>query len=234
MRFAQWLLGLAVMTVCGVGTVWVLMPDEAARLRREYAELEREKVELARAVDRLTGEDRVAEVHVIEQLPPEHPGGRPVTRIEFIELDRDGHPLPARQFTIDDDVIFFDALVIKFDPEHVAAGDKLRGKSLAMFRRIYGEHQNPAEGALVDPTGEVPGRYRGAPEANAYERKLWARFWDYATFPEEAAKEGVRVAHGEAVYVPMREGQVWTLTLQNNGGLSIKLHRPATPKVQDA
>lgn len=231
MRLLQWMIGLATVAVCGVGTVWLLSPGEVQRLRSENEELARQSVELQRAIDRLTGEDRAAEVHVLDQVQAgEIVNGRPVggtiTTIEFIELDRDQHPLPSQRFIIEDDWIFFDALVIKFDHEYVAAGDQLRGKSLALFRRIYGEHQNPADGFPIDRTGDVPEVFRLEGEPNPYEGKLWSMFWDYAANPKLADRDGVRIAQGEAVYQRMRRGEVWTLSLQNNGGLNIKLHRP--------
>jgi hypothetical protein len=243
-RFVQWLVGLAVVTATGVGAVWLLAPREAARLREENAALERENAELVRVAQRLTGEQRVAEVHVIDQiLAGQVVNGQvataDLTTIEFIELDRDCHPLPARRFVIGDDVVFFDALVVMFDQEKVAAGDPLRGKSLALFRRIYGEHQEPAQGFPIDPRGDVPNVYRVEPQPGELEQRLWSRFWDYAKDAELAARDGVRVAQGEAVYVPMRRGEVWTLTLANNGGLTLKLWRkdaaatlPATRALQ--
>jgi hypothetical protein len=229
LRFAKLLLALAVITVSGVGTVWLLKPGEAERLRKDKEQLDVRIAELQRSIERLTGEARLAEVHVLRQQ--QAPGGwpRPSTTIEFIELDRQGHPLPGRQFVINDRVIFFDALVLKFDHDKVAAGDALRGKSVALFRRVYGEHQKPADGFPVDPEGEVPHLYRIQPQPSDLERRLWARFWDYACDPRLAAQEGVRVAQGEAVYVPMKEGQVWSLSLQNDGGINIRLHRDSSP-----
>jgi hypothetical protein len=229
-RFAQWLLGLAVVTVCGVGTVWLLAPGEADRLRKVNEDLVRERQELQQAVERLTGEDRVAEVRVLDQVRPGQvvdgrTADRTLTTIEFVELDSQQHPLPSQKFVIPDDVVFFDALVIKFDQKLVATGDALKGRSLALFRRVYGEHQNPSDGYPVDPTGDIPRVFRVHPEAGKFEQQLWAQFWSYATQPALAAQSGVRVAQGEAVYVPMQKGQLWTLTLQNNGGLNIKLHR---------
>ncbi|GMU23062.1 MAG: hypothetical protein AMXMBFR13_31450 [Phycisphaerae bacterium] len=224
------MIGLAVVTASGITTVWLLAPGEADRLREENEALTRQTFELQRAVERLTGEARMAEVHVIEQVFAGQPvNGQPSptdqTTIEFIELDREGHPLPGRRFTLQDDVIFFDALVIRFHQELVAAGDALRGKSLALFRRVYGEAQSPTDGFAIDPAGDVPDFYRVEPEPSPFERELWARFWDLARNPELAASQGVEVAQGEAVYVPMRQGDVWSLTLQNNGGLKMKLRR---------
>src|SRR4029078_12962243 len=99
--------------------------------------------------------------------------------IQFIEWDHEGRALPARNFVVRDDVIFFDALVIKFDPQRVATGDGLRGRSIALFRRVYGEHENPSDGQSIDATGLVPGVFRDDREANPFQPKLWAGCFEY-------------------------------------------------------
>ena len=68
MRITQWLTTLVMVTGFGAGAVWMLLPGEADRLREANERLERERFELQRAIQRLTGEDRVAEVHVIDQV----------------------------------------------------------------------------------------------------------------------------------------------------------------------
>ncbi len=232
MQFKPWLASLLVVAGFSGATVWFLVPGEAARLREKNEQLARQTFELQQAILRLSGEERVAEVHVTDQvLAGELVNGRPAeadsTTLEFIELDRKGHPLPGRRFVVADRVIHFDALVVKFDHQRVAHGDLLKGKSLLLFRRVYGDSQSPADGFAVDPAGDAPNVDRVNPQPSDFERKLWSTFWDYATNPERAAAEGVRTVQGETVYVPMRKGDVWTLSLQNNGGLNILLHRSA-------
>jgi hypothetical protein len=229
-RYVQWTAGLVIFGAATAGTLWLLSPAETARLRREKEELEKQRVALEQAVGRLTAEDRVAEVYIVDQVRAGEvlngqPAGNDVTTIEFVEVDREGHGMPSKRFMIHDKVIFFDALVLRFDSEYVSLGDALRGKSLALFRRIYGEHQNPIEGFPVDPSGDVPNIFRVNPTPTPFEQQLWGQFWKLAADPDLAAKNGVKVAQGEAVYVPVERGQVWGLTLQNNGGLSIKLRR---------
>lgn len=230
MRITEWLTTLVLVTGFGAGAVYMLLPGEASRLRSEVETLERQKFELQRAVQRLSGEDRVAEVHVLDQvfkgqIVDGEPAPHDITTIEFIEIDRQGHPLASRRFEVPDRVVHFDALVIKFEQADVAGGDPLRGKSLALFRRIYGESQAPSEGFALDPVNDVPNVYRVNPTPSEFERKLWSRFWDYARDPELAAVDRVRVAQGESVYEPMMAGDVWSLTLQNNGGLNIQFRR---------
>lgn len=221
---------LVMVTGFGAGAVWMLLPGEAERQRKRNEDLERQRFELQRAVQRLSGEDRIAEVHVLDQvLAGQIVNGKPAeqhaTTIEFIEMDRQGHPLTSKRFVVPDRIVHFDALVIKFEQEDVASGNDLRGKSLALFRRIYGENQTPADGFRIDPENDVPSVYRVHPEPSEFERQLWSRFWDYARDPDLAARDRVRVAQGESVYEPMMKGDVWTLTLQNNGGLNIKFRR---------
>ncbi|MCL2330021.1 MAG: hypothetical protein FWC56_01825, partial [Phycisphaerae bacterium] len=214
----------------GAGAVYMVLPSEADRLRQENEKIQREKEELKLAIQRLCGEDRVAEVRVTDQIRMgDIINGRPATEdsttIEFVEIDREGHPLPSQRFVIKDQVVHFDALVLKFQHEDVAKGDPQKGKSLALFRRIYGDSQQPAQGYPIDPDGGVPNIFRVQPNPSEFEKKLWVQFWEYARDPELAARDGIRVAQGEAVYQPMVKGDLWTLSLQSNGGLNIKLRR---------
>lgn len=229
-RFAQWIIGLAVVAAGGVATFVLLSPGEADRLRHENESLAREKFELERSIQRLTAEDRVAEVHVIDQVRAgEIVDGKPaatdLTTLEFIELDREGNTLPARRITVQGTTPRIEALVIMFSPESVAMGDALRGKSLALFRGVYGEHQRPSEAVWLDEPGEVPNVYRVNPQPGEFERRLWAKFWDYATDRALAERDGVRLTQGEALFVPMRKGDLWTISLQHSAGLNIRLRR---------
>jgi hypothetical protein len=231
-RFAQWVIGLAFVTAGGVATFVLLSPGEADRLRKENEDLARQKFELQRSIERLTAEDRVAEVHVLDQvrvgeLVDGKPAPTDLTTLEFIQLDREGHPLPGRQVTIEGTSPRFESLLIMFSPEHVAAGDELRGKSLVLFRRIYGERQRPIDAAWLDSPGEIPNVYRVNPNPSEFERKLWAKFWDYATDRTLADRDGVRLTQGQTVFVPMRKGDVWSLSLQHSGGLTITLRHSA-------
>ncbi len=230
MRYFQWSLGLIIFGAAAAGTLWLLSPGETARLRHENEQLEKRRAALEQAVSRLTGEDRVADVYVTQQVKKGEllngqPAATDVTIIEFIEMDREGHALPSKQFIINDSIIHFDALVLKFDPQYVTMGDALRGKSLALFRRIYGESQAAVNGFPIDPSGDVPNIYRVNPQPTPFEQQLWSRFWELATDPDLAAKNGVRIAQGEVKYVPVSKGQVWTLTIENNGGMNVKLRR---------
>jgi hypothetical protein len=229
-RFAQWMIGLAVVAASGVATFVLLSPGEADRLRKDNEDKARQIFQFQQAVERLTSEDRVAEVFVIGQV---HAGdmvdGKPaptdLTTLDFTELDREGHPLPSRRITVQGTEPRFESLVIMFKPEFVAMGDALKGKSLALFRGIYGEQQRPVDAVWLDQVGGIPSVYRVNPEPSKFEQDLWKRFWDYARDKALCERDGVELTQGQAVFSPMRKGDKWTISLQHNAGLKLKLRR---------
>ena len=95
-------------------------------------------------------------------------------------------------------------LVIRFEDSYVEGGDALRGTSLCLFQRLFGEEQRPKDGVPLDPEGQLPHVYGGDTTPSPLHRDLWRRFWDYANDPELARKKGVRASHGEAPFIEAR------------------------------
>lgn len=187
-----------------------------AELRRE----QQRSAELKQIVGRLEAERRVADVIVTDQQTV---NGTLHTTILFVEYAADGSALPARRFTIEGKTAHLDAMVIKFDGKFVEQNDELRGHSVALFSRIYGENQSPAEGFSIDVPGEVPQVYRTAePAVHDFQKGLWQNFWRLADDPSYRAAMGVRVAQGEGVWRPFEPDKLYTLTLECNGGLNIR------------
>lgn len=227
MKTLRLLGGLLALGAGAVAAGWLLTHSETARLRAERDRLEQERRQLQEVVNRLTTERRVAEVIVTDQQRDPQ-GNVTQTEIQFIQLDRAGHPLPPRSFRLPGSVLYFDGLVIKFADEFVQAGDPLRGQSILFFRRIFSEVVAPQDGLPIDEPGRVPDPFRLADKPGEFEQRLWGRFWSYVTDPAAAKKEGIRIAQGEAVYAPMTTGQRWTLTLEADGGLNLHITAPAT------
>ncbi|MEE8171167.1 MAG: hypothetical protein V3T70_11535 [Phycisphaerae bacterium] len=187
----------------------------------QIRELERQRAELMQVIGRLKTTRRVAQLYVAAQ---EVDGRGRVARssLEFREVDPNGTALAVRRCSVPGDVVYVDALVVRFTDDYVEKGDVLRGHSLHLFRRVFGEQQRPVDGDRLDAPNEIPGVYRTQLRPSSFERKLWKRFWHYAVNPEEAAVIGVRVAQGEAVYQRVRSGQLWELATQASGGLEFR------------
>ncbi len=174
---------------------------------------------------------------VIERIEARSPVGRlrhagtrgGKTLVAFREIGPDGTSLPERTFEIDGDVIYVDALVVKFTDPHVEAGDALRGKSIHLFRRLFGERQKPADGHPLTRSGAVPDAYRTEDVPDRFEREIWENFWRYANDPALAQSHGIETAFGEAVYTRVVRGNVYQLEIQHNGGILLK-----TVRLEDA
>ena len=75
-------------------------------------------------------------------------------------------------------------MVIKFDRDFVDENDPLRGHSIALFTKIYGDKQRPRRRETIDAPGKIPDVYRGAdPRRREFEQELWNNFWKLAEDP---------------------------------------------------
>jgi len=169
-------------------------------------------------VQRLSDEKRVAQILVTGTRTV---NGVLYTTLLFVEDDKNGDPLPAKSFEIEGNQAHFDALIIKFDREFVAKGDPLRGHSIALFTRVFGDKQTPASGFAIDEPGKIPAIYRGAdPRVSEFELDLWKSFWRLADDKQFATERGVRIATPQSVWGPLEADKLYTLTLEADGGLN--------------
>ena len=210
---------------CGLAFVvyWRLSDDD---LRRTIMEMETMQLEMQQRLEakegmirRLNRSRRLAHIQVLDQQRTPD-GTVQMTDLLFIELDDEGGELARQQFTLPGDVLFVDAWSVKFHHEDVAEGHPLRGRTLILLRRIYSDRMAPLDGYPIDVPGAIPPGY-AAGEAAEFEVRVWKFFWEIATDPEAAAAHGVRVAQGEVVYKPVRTGQVFELSVDAIGGMSL-------------
>ena len=207
-----------VLVLVGAYFLWEYLAQEM-RHREELRKMQE-------VITRLGAERRVAQVVVKERTTDA--SGMTMTTLEFLEWDREGKRLEAVKATVPGKEVYFDSLVIKFDREYVEQGDALRGKTIILFRRIFGSAQKPEEGVLIDAGAKdgIPDIYRVDKNPSAFEAKLWKRFWDYAEHEDEAKKLGVRVVQGEAVAKRLTANTVYELTCEAAGGINLKQVMP--------
>lgn len=190
-------------------------------LGKDLEAKQREIERLNTALKLLKVDRRVARVDVVRQEGSDKKGDLSTT-FSFVEVDEKGEPLDdPRTFTIKGDVAYFDTWVVKFLDEYVEQNDPLRSASLYLFKRIFGEAQQPKEGFALDQEGGRPAAYRNGRQMSDFERKLWDKFWQYANDPDMASKEGVRAIHGEAPSMKLVPGMRYRLETRASGGLSI-------------
>jgi hypothetical protein len=203
--------------------IWRLGHDRQQRAIDELTaanqQMEQQLEQRKAMIERLSRSRRLAHIEITAQrVSAAH--GLTETDVLFIEVDDNGRELGRQSFTITGDVLFVDALTVKFDHEFVAHGHPLYGRTLVLLRRIYSDRIAPVNGLPIDTPGAIPPGYAGS-EHVEFERMLWEDFWKIATDAETARRFGVRVAQGEAVYKPVRAGQKYELIVDAAGGMSL-------------
>ena len=148
---------------------------------------------------------------------------RLVTRIEFVEITPGGDPIgEARQFEILGDMVYLDYLQVTFDDKYVEEAEIDRSTAIALFQRIFGEHQEAAEGFQLDPVGTRPIAYARGKALSEFEQKIWNDFWLIANDRDRAAELGIHAAHGSAVSMRVRPGMSYEIDLRATGPMTIR------------
>lgn len=195
-----------------------------ADVAAKAAEIATQKIEIERldtALAFLKVNHRLAELKVIEQGTDEK-SGEAFSVIEFVEVNDDGAPIDKpRQFRIRGDIVYIDYWIVKFEDEYIETSDLDRSTSICLFRRIFGEFQQPQEGYVLDEVGVRPTAYARGGQASEFEQKIWDDFWNIANDPEKAKQLGIRAAHGEADYTKLQAGKKYKIELRASGGLTI-------------
>ena len=210
---------LALMVIAGAVGLYTYEKRNSVQVQLDQ---ERRKTQqLTEIVAHLQASDRVADVIVTDQR--ENPGGGPVqTTLLFVEYAKDGSPLPGKRFTIEGKMAHIDAMVVNFEGRYVESRDPLRGRSIALFTRLFGDKQTPEQAHRIDDPEQIPTIYRGAdPRVSEFERDLWRDFWQLADDATYRKRMGVRTVQGDGVWRPFAPGMLYTIKLQNDGGLFI-------------
>ncbi len=216
-----------VAAAAGVGG-WVYW--NATAKDRIIAEQKRVIAALEQKLDRSWATELVADIK-IDRVDRGADGRAPEIAFTFIQYGAGAEtPLLRKQVVVPGEELYIDALIVKFERKFVEAGDGLRGKSLLLFRRAFGDRQEPASGTpLYRQLGEssVPELYQVDAAPTEFEREIWRRFWELASDPDKARELGIAVAQGEAPHIKPVVGQVYKLTLRAAGGLDVQPRLPA-------
>lgn len=204
----------------------VVLQKDVDTLKVDVAEKEKLIEKLEMAMHLLKTDQRLARLKV-GAIEKDEAGNVKSCQLEFVELGPNGQPISEpKQVKIPSDLVYIDNWVVKFDDKYVEQGDVERGTSLVLFRRMFGENQQPNEGVSLDEVGMRPQAYARGGALSELEKKLWGDFWEFANNPRKAAELGIRAANGEAVSIKVREGMAYDLQLRSSGGMSFKAVEP--------
>jgi hypothetical protein len=179
-----------------------------------------ENAVLKQIITRLETDSRAAQV-LVTGVNYSEAEQKTYTTIKFLEYDSRGKPLEPRYFTFPGNIIQFQSLVIRFDDIHVRQGDRLKGKSVYLFWKIFMlDGKNTREYPLTR-INEVPQGYKLEAGENPVETRFWATFWEYALDPRAAKREGIKNAQIEAPGTMFVPGILYTIRIEHDGGLRI-------------
>ena len=180
-------------------------------------ELLTENKQLRQAITNLTLEDQIGYAKVISQ---ENREGKLFTSVRFVETARDDKlkKVLEKNYTIEGDVVHFDALVVKFGDKMVMDGKE---KALYLWRRVYGENTAPEKGFMIEEPGEEPQRYKDLLELlPATERNLfWTNVWELANNSDQLKEYDIKAVYGNVVYSKLRKGLIYVFKISPTGQL---------------
>lgn len=178
-------------------------------------ELLTENKNLKQAITNLTDESQIGYAKVIRQ---ENADGKLLTIVKFVETARDDitKKILEKEYTIEGDIIHFDALIVKFGDKMVTDG---KARALYLWRRVYGEKMAPDEGFTIEEPGAEPQRYKDLLEALPIEHRqmFWSNIWDLANDTEKLAEYDVDAIYGNAVYSKLKTGLIYVFKLTPTG-----------------
>jgi hypothetical protein len=230
--------------------------DDLSARQKEVADLTSQLQEKIAQIDKLEVRmkllkvrHRLARLTVLDQgeiaspNPPvpttgtEASASRPnvITKIEFVEVNEQGEPIgEAKQFDIKGDMVYVDYLRVTFDDKYIEQSDLDRSTSIALFQRIFGEHQEAVQGFQLDTVGTRPTAYARGTEMSDFEKKIWNDFWLIANDPQEAANMGIYAAHGSAVSMRVQKGKTYEIELRSTGDMTIRPVEPKAPMAAES
>jgi hypothetical protein len=180
-------------------------------------ELLTENKQLKQAISNLTEEDQIGYAKVISQR---NDNGRLLTTIRFVETARCDKTkiILQKEYTIEGDVVYFDALIVKFEDKMVADG---KSRALYLWRRVYGERMPPGEGFAIEEPGAEPRRYSDLLQALPLKHRevFWAGIWDLANDPEKLHQYGIKAIYGSVIYQKLKEGVIYVFKISPMGQL---------------
>jgi hypothetical protein len=176
-----------------------------------------ENKELRQNIANLTAEDQIGYAKVIDQNSI---NGKLLTTVLFVETDRSDklkHIL-EKKYTIEGDIVHFDALIIKFSDKLVGSGAQ---KSLYLWHRVYGEKMAPADGFPIEEAGAQSPRYKELTQKLSLRDRntFWDGIWALANDPQALQDAGVTAVYGNAIYSRLQKGYIYVFKITATGQL---------------
>ena len=178
-------------------------------------ELLAENKHLKQAITNLTHEEQIGYAKVISQQIVDE---QLLTTIKFVETARDDKlkKILEKEYTIEGDIIHFDALIVKFSNKMVMDGST---RALYLWRRVYGEKMAPEDGFLIEQPGTEPQRYSDLLKALPIKQSqmFWSNIWDLANDQKKLKEYDIEAVYGNVVYTRLSKGLIYVFKIDSTG-----------------
>jgi hypothetical protein len=197
----------------GIGLVYVgrAVYEGTATIRQ----LLTENKQLKQAITNLTAEEQIGYAKVLHQ---ETRDGKLFTTLRFVETDRGDklHKILEKEYTVEGDVVHFDALIVKFGSQMVLDG---KVRAMYLWRRVYGEKMPPEQGFAIEQLRQEPARYEDMLKLlpAQYRKLFWEHIWDLANNPESLRQYDIEAVYGNTVYTRLRPGVIYVFQITSSG-----------------
>jgi hypothetical protein len=121
-----------------------------------------------------------------------------------------------------------------FEDKYIEKSDLDRATSIALFQRIFGEHQEPAKGFQLDTVGTRPTAYARGTQMSDFEKKIWDDFWLIAKDNKRAQQLGIDAIQGKAVAIRAQPGKSYEIKLRSTGDITIRPIESKAPAADEA
>ena len=175
-----------------------------------------ENHQLNKAVRNLTQEEQIGYATLQSQSRNDLGELESVVRFVQTAADNPQTTVSEQLFVVRGDIIYFDALIVKFTNEYVKDGTE---RALYLWRRIYGETTTPANGDAIEIPGTAPERYYTITESLHLKNRdiFWEAIWELANDPTRLSDYGVQAVFGNAIYTRMQPGKVYIFKISASG-----------------
>ncbi|MCP4607843.1 MAG: hypothetical protein GY845_03915 [Planctomycetes bacterium] len=174
-----------------------------------------ENKQLKKAITNLTREEQIGYAKVISQETIDE---KLLTTIKFVETARDDKLkiILEKEYTIEGDIIHFDALIVKFGNKMVMDGTT---RALYLWRRVYGEKMAPEKGFVIEQPGTEPQRYSDLLQALPIQQSqmFWSNIWDLANDTKKLKEYDIEAVYGNAIYSRLRKGLIYVFKISPTG-----------------
>ena len=180
-------------------------------------ELLTENEDLKTAINNLNQENQIGYAKVLSQ---EQRDGVLFTKLLFVEADPEDFTkhLVRKEYEIQGDVIFFDALIVTFTDKLVMDGDE---RAMYLWRRVYGETMPPEKGFPIETEGQPSPRYAQLCEKLSIEdgQLFWDEIWKLSNNPKQLERLGIKAVYGNAVYRQLKPGLIYIFKVSSTGAV---------------